>query len=100
MKSDSNESIAKDTYSSRFGRKGCALIYFLISLLSFILFSYTLIKLNSRSYLFNLGFIFLNLVLIASFYYIKKNDKKSELIVQFFAILFYLATHILIAFSN
>jgi len=100
MKSSKEESKVKDTYSSRFGRRGASLIFIIISLISFILFSYTLFELKTDLLILTVGLIFLNLIVISSSIYFIKNNKASEFVIQGIAALFYIATHLLIAFSR
>ena len=100
LKSKSEETDAKDTYSSRLGIKKSVLVYLLICFIVYGLFIYMLLSLGFSLMIFVISLTFLNLVIFTSLIYISKNTKTSSLILQSFAALFYISMHLLLVFTK
>jgi len=100
LKSKSEETNAKDTYSSRLGIKKSVLVYLLICFIVYALFIYMLLSLGFSLMIFVISLTFLNLVIFTSLIYISKNTKTSSLILQSFAALFYISMHLLLVFTK
>ena len=100
LKSKSEETDAKDTYSSRLGIKKSVLVYLLICFIVYGLFIYMLSSLGFSLIIFVISLTFLNLVILTSLIYISKNNKTSSLILQSFAALFYISMHLLLVFTK
>lgn len=100
MKSSKNESKVGDTYSFRFGKSGASLVYIVMAIISFTLFSFGLFKLNPSLNYFFLGFFILNLIIVSVITYLIYDNKKSELFIQGAGALFYISTHLLLALSR
>lgn len=99
MKSKKGESKVKDTYSSRFGAGGSALVFVIIALISFGLFSYSMLALRSNIIVFSLSEVALILVALSAIKYTLNNNKTSEILLQGSAAIFYITTHLALAFS-
>ncbi|MDO8459797.1 MAG: hypothetical protein Q7S74_01685 [Nanoarchaeota archaeon] len=100
MKVTKQESKVKDTYSSRFGKKGASLIYIFIAFFSFILLVYSLMIIKPGITSLGACFFFLDIIVICSLFYIINDNKISEIVVQGGAALFYVATHLILTLSR
>jgi len=100
LKSSSEETKAKDTYSSRLGIKKSVLFYLLICFIVYGLFFYMFWNLNFTLILFAISLIPLNLVILTSLIHLSKNNKSSSLSLQGFAVLFYISMHLLLVISK
>ena len=100
LKAKSEETEAKDTYSSRLGIKKAVVVYLLICFTVYGLFSYMFLKLGFSWILFVISLTFLNLVMLTTLSYMSNNNKTSSLILQGFAALFYISMHLLLVFTK
>ena len=100
LKIKSQESEARDTYSSRLGMKKSVFIYTLIYLFVYGLFIYMIFNLNFSIYIFLTSLLFLNLIAISPIIYLSWNSQKSTLILQGITALFYISMHLLLVFTK
>ena len=100
LKSKSEETGAKDTYSSMLGIKKAVLVYTLICFTVYGLFIYMFSILGFKRILFALSLTFLNLVMLSTLIYMSNNNKTSSLLLQGFAALFYISMHLLLVFTK
>jgi len=100
LKAKSEETDAKDTYSSRLGIKNAALVYTLICFTVYGLFIYMLLSLGFSLIIFVISLTFLNLVILSTLVYISNKNKKSSFLLQIFAALFYISMHLLLVFTK
>jgi len=100
LKIKSQESEARDTYSSRLGMKKSVFIYTLIYIFVYGLFAYMMFNLNFSFAIFITSLLFLNLIAISPIIYLSWNDQKSTLILQGFTALFYISMHLLLVFTK
>ena len=98
LKSKSEETNARDTYSSRLGIKKAVLIYIFVCLIVYGLFFYMMVNLIFSQHIFIISLVFLNLVIFSASSYVSKNNKTSAIILQSFAALFYISMHLLLVF--
>ena len=100
LKAKSEETDAKDTYSSRLGIKKSVLVYILICFTVYGLFLYMFSSLGFSWILFAISLTFLNLVILTTLIYMSNNNKTSSLLLQSFAALFYISMHLLLVFTQ
>ena len=100
LKAKSEETDAKDTYSSRLGIRKSVIVYILLCFSVYGLFSYMFLSLGFKWILFLISMVFLNLVILSTLTYITKNNKTSSLMLQGIAALFYISMHLLLVFTK
>ena len=100
LKAKSEETDAKDTYSSRLGIKKSVIVYILICFTVYGLFSYMFSSLGFSWILFAISLTFLNLVILTTLIYMSNNNKISSLLLQSFAALFYISMHLILVFTK
>jgi len=100
LKAKSEETDAKDTYSSRLGIKKSVLVYILICFIVYGLFLYMFSSLGFSRILFAVSLTFLNLVILTTLIYMSNNNKTSSLLLQGFAALFYISMHLILVFTK
>jgi len=100
LKAKSEETDAKDTYSSRLGIKKSVLVYILICFTVYGLFLYMFSSLGFSWILFAISLTFLNLVILTTLIYMFNNNKPSSLLLQSFAALFYISMHLILVFTK
>ncbi len=100
LKAKSEETDAKDTYSSRLGIKNASFVYILICFTVYGLFIYMLLSLGFSSIIFSVSLTFLNLVILSTLFYVLNKNQKSSFLLQVFASLFYISMHLLLVFAK
>ena len=99
LKSVKDESSGKDTYSGRYGYKIASLMFTVSYIFTYILFINIILALGYSLFVFILGFALLSIIGLSTIYYYKERSKISSYILQACARLFYIGTHLLIAWS-
>lgn len=100
LKAKEEETEGRDTYSSRLGIKGASSVFMVICLIVYGLFVYMFFKIDGSTLLFLISIIALNIITFSTIYYLQVRTKKSSLILQGIAALFYIAMHLLLVFSK
>jgi 4-hydroxybenzoate polyprenyltransferase len=100
MKVKSNESLAKDTYSSRLGKIKATILFLVVILFSFVSFAYIFLSTFQLNFWFLIALVVLLVELISLIIYLVSDKKYVEHILEGVGILFYLALHIILFFGG
>ena len=100
LKTKSEENEAQDTYSAKLGIKKASMIYTAICFIVFGLFTYMFFQINKSMLLFLIGLLSLNLTISSIIYYAIEKNKNASIILQVFAVSFYISMHLLLVFSK
>jgi 4-hydroxybenzoate polyprenyltransferase len=100
LKRKNEETEGRDTYSARLGMKFASVLFAGVYLTIYWMFSYMLFSLAETLTLFYISLIPLGIIITSTIIYLSWDNKLSPKLVEGSAILFYLSTHLLLAFTR
>ena len=100
LKTKSEETAGRDTYSSRLGIKKASMVFTIIYAIVFFIFSYMFFKIDGNLIYYLISLFFLNLITISTLLYILLKNKISTKFLESASGLFYIAMHLLLVINK
>ena len=100
MKTKSEETKGRDTYSSRLGMKKASMVFMIIYVIVFSIFSYMFFKIDGNLIYYLISLFFLNLITLSTVLYLLLKNKKSTKFLEGVSGLFYITMHLLLVLTK
>ena len=100
MKTNSEETKGKDTYSSRLGMKKASIVFMIIYVIVFSIFLYMFFKIDGNLIYYLISLFFINLITLSTVLYLSLKNKKSTKFLEGSSGLFYIAMHLLLVLTK